>query len=371
MPGTKLRTAIEDIMMAHFGAIFVFIDQQKNYDQVLQGGFDLNIAFSPEKVYELAKMDGAIILDQDGQKILKANVHLVPDSKFYTPETGIRHRTADRTSQHLQCMVLAISHRRNALTVYYNKSKYLMKDIKLLLTRVSQALDTIEKYRSSFDRKLQQLDIDEVQNSVNLYDIVEAITKGIKILKINDQVEPFVIELGIEGKLARMQLDEIVEDVEEYLSFIILDYYKPHTTIESEEVVDENNDSIAQEDNTEEKDVKIEEAIEDKTEFTEEDAHVLIANFKKIKELGPLVLCKNLGYDVANINQLDEYIIVPKGYRFLKYIAKVPMFIAKKVVDEFKNLTEIRNADIETLKSVDGIGEKRATSIYKINKMNL
>jgi diadenylate cyclase len=337
--------------MAQFGAILVFIDSQNINDPIFQGGFDINCNFAPEKLYELAKMDGAIILDLEAQKILKANVHLLPDQKFNTPETGMRHRAADRTSQHLQCMVLAISKRRNALTIYYNKNKYLLKDVKLLLTRVGQALDTLEKYRGIFDDKLKQLNDAEIQNTVNLYDIIEIIIKGIKILRIKEYMDSFVVELGIEGYLVKVQLDENVLEMESYLAFIIMDY---------------RNQEDCKQDNVKKDELKQERPEQDTVEeFTEEKAREMVNTLTKIRELSPLVVCKNLGYDFSNNNQIDEYPVSPHGYRFLKYVARLPMYIAKNLVDEFQSLAKIQKTDIETLKKVEGVGTKRATTIFK------
>ncbi len=213
-PGTKLRKSLEDIVAAKFGALLVFVNGQE-YENLLQGGFRFDISFAPERLYELCKMDGAIILDEEGTRILGANVHLVPDATIPTTETGTRHRTAERISKQMGFLVLAISSRRNVITVYYENNKYMLKDIKLLLARATQTLYTLEEYRINFDKMLNQIEIAELHNRAELRNVVEIIIKGVNILKILEQIEPYVIELGNEGNLVKMQLEEMVGNFDE------------------------------------------------------------------------------------------------------------------------------------------------------------
>ncbi|MDK2887027.1 MAG: diadenylate cyclase [Thermosipho sp. (in: thermotogales)] len=335
-PGTKLRKALDDIVLANFGALVVFISEEdmEKYSDIMQAGFRLDIPFSPEKLYELAKMDGAIIVDDNVTKILAANVHLVPDASIPTSETGTRHRTAERVAKQTGQLVIAVSKRRNVISLYYNNYKYIINDINFLITRVNQALNTLEKYRQNFDKMLLNIDLLEIENRVSLADVVEIINKGVEILKIKDEIEPFVIELGVEGKLASMQLEEIVLDVEEILLNLVLDYYK----------------------------VDLEE---------EEKAVQIIETLKSYKERRPISTARLLGYDdVANITQLNDYPVQSRGYRLLRRVAKIPMAITHNVVKAFGNVFSLSNADFSALKEVEGIGEKRAAAIIdSINSM--
>jgi len=335
-PGTKLRKALDDIVLANFGALIVFISEEdmEKYSDIIQAGFKLDIPFSPEKLYELAKMDGAIIIDDSVTKILAANVHLVPDASIPTSETGTRHRTAERVAKQTGQLVIAVSKRRNVISLYFNNYKYIINDINFLITRVNQALNTLEKYRQNFDKMLLNIDLLELENRVTLVDVVEIINKGIEILKIRNEIEPYVIELGVEGRLASMQLEEIVVDVEEILQNLVLDYYK--TDLEDEE-----------------------KAIQ------------IIETLKGYKERRPISTARLLGYDdVANISQLNDYAVQSRGYRLLRSVAKIPMTITHNVVKAFGNVFSLSNADFSALKEVEGIGEKRAAAIIdSINSM--
>ncbi len=324
-PGTKLRKALDDIVKAKFGALLFFVDDFPKYENSMQGGFRLDISFSPEKLYELAKMDGAIILDQDGTKILGANIHLVPDPAMPTSETGTRHRTAERIARQSDCMVIAVSHRRCIITVYYKTYKYMLSDMDFLIPRVSQALNTLDKYRQNFDKLLAQIDMEEFGNQNQLRSIVETVTKGIEVLKIREQIEPYLIELGVEGKLAKMQLEEIIADIDDVLVAFIMDYCNH--------------------------------------EINEEESLNILNNLRSLKELGPLVIARYIGYELTNVTQLDEIITPTKGYRFLVYNARIPIAIARRVVATFDNICQLSTANIEALKAVEGIGQKRALTI--------
>lgn len=335
-PGTKLRKALDDIVLANFGALIVFVPEEKyeKYSDIFQAGFRLDIPFSPEKLYELAKMDGAILIDDNVTRIWAANVHLVPDSSIPTSETGTRHRTAERVAKQIEELAIAVSKRRNVISLYYGSYKYIINDINFLITRVNQALNTLEKYRQNFDKMILNLDILEIENRVNLMEVVEIINKGVEILKIREEIEPYVIELGVEGRLASMQLAEIIVDMSDILKNLILDYSK--------------------------------EELED-----EEDASQIIETLKHYKESRPISTARLLGYDdIANINQLNDYHVQSRGYRLLRNIAKIPMTVTHNVVKAFGNVFSLSNADFSALKEVEGIGEKRATAIIdSINSM--
>jgi diadenylate cyclase len=324
-PGTRLRKALDDIISANLGALLFFVDDPQKYEDIIQGGFDIDCPFSPEKLYELAKMDGAIVISDDVTKILFANVHLVPDPTIPTIETGMRHRTAERVARQTGQMVVAISKRRNVISLYYGQYKYVMNDAPLLIARVSQAVDTLEKYRESFDRIIGTIEIDELRTGVSIYDVARAIEKGLLMLKIHEEIFPYVIELGGEGRLINMQLEEVLEDVTDITSLLIMDY------------------SI--------RDLDVDQAKE------------IIEKMKQDKEISLMRIIRTLGVDVQSLSQAGEAIYYPRGYRILNHSAKIPLSVSANVVKTFKNLKIISEASIDELQSVDGIGEKRALAI--------
>ena len=332
-PGTKLRKALDDIVMANFGALVLFVDNLDNYKEIIQGGFRLDANFAPERLYELAKMDGAIVMDDVVTKILAANVHLNPDPSIATIETGTRHITAERVARQTDALVLAVSSRRHIITVYYKKYRYLINDINFLLNRASQALNTLGKYRDNFDKMMSQLNIDESENRANLRDVIDILSKGIEIIKIHDEIEIYIAELGSEGKLAQMEQREIIGDIEQTLQIFLMDYSN--------------------------------------TDLSEAESVMLLQNIKHIKEPGPLVVARSLCYEINNIGQLEETGVTARGYRVLKCIARIPMGISRNVVNAFKDISKISSADAEALRAVEGIGEKRASAIIGgINSLN-
>lgn len=325
-PGTLLRKGVDDILMAQSGALLLFVDDVEKYSDLIQPGFILNIPFSPEKLYELAKMDGAIILNEEATKITMANVHLVPDPSIPTNETGMRHRTADRIAKQIEKMAIAISRRRNTITLYYKGTKYMINNVNFLITRVSQGLRAIEKYKEALDRLLLELDVLELDDKVTLYDVARILEKGIKEYKIKQELEWFITELGVEGKLAKIQLEEMTADLEDILDFLIMDY------------------------------------ISSQEEHNFENIREKLLNMSERELTSYNQIARNLGYDTSNIN-LTEYIVHPRGFRILKGIPRIPTSVIMNLVNTFKNLQKISTATTEDLKNVEGIGERRASAI--------
>ncbi len=324
-PGSPLRRALDDIMRANTGALIVLLDDPDQYQDIIQGGFRIDVPFEPEYLYELSKMDGAIVISEDVTRIYYANVHLVPDPTIPTHETGMRHRTAERFARQLGKVAIAVSRRRNLITLYYKSYKYVVNDTALVLSRVTQAINTLEKYRKNFDKLLLELDIMELENRTTLMDVAKVMEKGLMVLKISEEIKPFLVELGEEARLAKMQVAELTENASDILELLVMDY-------------------------------------SDK-EVEKESAEEIVMNLTKSPTLDLVKIARSMGYSVQAATQLDDIQVEARGYRLLKYIAKIPMSISRKVVDMFKNIFEISKASIDDLKSVEGIGNKRARAI--------
>ncbi|MGQ9856215.1 MAG: DNA integrity scanning diadenylate cyclase DisA [Fervidobacterium sp.] len=326
-PGTKLRRALDDIIHAQLGALIVFIneDEMKN-SNVFQSGFRLDCPFTPEKLYELSKMDGAIVMDENATKILAANVHLVPDPSIPTSETGTRHRTAERVAKQLGKMVVAISKRRNVVTLYYRDRKHVFEDINFVLTKVGQTINALERFREAFDKDLEKLDEIEVEGRVPLEFICELLIRGVEINAISANIQTSIVELGNEGKLAQLRLREVLSDLDEIIKLLVMDYSKKEIT--------------------EEEAVKITETI--------------IKSEHRI-----LNVSKALGYDLPNMQQLSELRVSPRGYRILRNEIHIPMNISQNVVKSFHSIDKLVKTNANVLQKVDGIGSKRAKAIVK------
>ncbi len=332
-PGTLLRKALDDILRANMGALILLVDDPERFPDVIQGGFDINVPFQPEYLYELSKMDGAIIVSEDSKVIFKANVHLIPDPSIETKETGTRHRTAERLAKQLEKVVIAVSRRRNVITLYYKGFRYVVNDTSFVISRVNQAISALEKYRKSFDKSVLELDVMELENRTTLADAVKALEKGLMVLKIDAEIKPYLVELGEEGRLARMQISELTENARDIMELLIMDYSKsPLTLKEASEVLD------------------------------------------RMLEIGvePLEISKALGYEIQSSSQLDDVSVSARGYRLLKYTAKIPMSVSENVVERFRNIFSISRASLTDLKSVEGIGDKRARAILEsINSLRM
>lgn len=322
-PGTPLREGIENLLRAKTGALIVISDSEKMMN-IVDGGFIINVDFSPNYLYELGKMDGAIILSQDAKKILHANVQLVPDISVTSSETGIRHRIAERVAKQTGEVVISISQRRNIITLYLGNYKYVVQDTNRLLSKANQAIQTLEKYKTVLDQAKTNLSALEFEDLVTVYDVVTVMQRTEMVMKIVKEIERFINELGNEGRLISMQLEELVVNVKNDGRHIIEDY-----------IVDEQ--------------IGVKNVIKEIQSLSSEE-------LLNLQNLG-----KILGFN-QNVNPLDLY-IVPRGYRILSKIPRLPSSIIDNLINEFGNFQKILKASTELLDDVEGIGEIRARAI--------
>lgn len=332
-PGTPIREGIDNVLRANTGGLIVigFNDKVKN---IVDGGFEINCAFSPAFLYELAKMDGAIILNELGNKILFANAQLVPDSDIPSSETGMRHRTAERTAKQTKALVIAISQRRNVITLYQGNFRYALKDIAVILTKANQAIQTLEKYKTVLEQSITNLSILEFEESVTYNDFLLVLHRFEMVLKIKNELLTYLHELGTEGRLIRLQLNEILTDLEDETMLIIKDYAF-------------------------DRDIKAREVL---------GRMQAMATSGTIEDM---VLLKLMGYH--GYVHLDEY-KSPRGYRILNKIPRLPSIIIENLISSFGELSKIISATVEDLDDVEGIGEVRAKKIkegFKLIKERL
>ena len=194
-PGTPIRDGLENILKAKTGALIIIGDSKEVLDLV-DGGFKLDIDYTPSRLYELAKMDGAIILSSDFKKILYANAQLIPSSDIATTETGTRHRTAERTAKQTGEIVISISQRRNIITIFKGYSRYVLEDTSRVISKANQALQTVEKYKKVFDSKLSILNEYEFNDIVTLENVITCIQRAEMVMKMVDEVQRSIYELG-------------------------------------------------------------------------------------------------------------------------------------------------------------------------------
>lgn len=216
-PGTPLRAGIDNVLRANTGGLIV-LGYNNEMMNIVDGGFFINSDFSPAYLYELAKMDGAIILSEDGKRILYANTQLVPNNNISSSETGIRHRSAERVAKQTGNLTISISQRRNVITLYQGENRYSLKDIGVILTKANQAIQTLEKYRAVLDQGITNLGALEFEQLVTFSDVVQVIHRIQMVLRIKQEIQNFILELGDEGRLITMQLKELVSNTEQEAS---------------------------------------------------------------------------------------------------------------------------------------------------------
>lgn len=221
-PGTNLRAALDGTLKAQNGALVVV--ENEYILPIIDGGFRINTKFTPQKLIELAKMDGAIILSSDIKKINYANVLMTPDSRIRTAETGTRHKAAERTAKEIGTLVIAISERRHEITLFYKNLKHPLIRTEELLRKTNENIQLIEKQRELFDKNIEKLNYQELRNYPSLTQAIQVIQKGLIIGKILNNLKRDLIELGKEGTLLKMRLKEIIKDVEEETGLVIKDY---------------------------------------------------------------------------------------------------------------------------------------------------
>lgn len=221
-PGTNLRTAIDGALKAGKGALIVIAND--NILPLIDGGFRVNCRFTPQRLMELTKMDGAIVLSKDMKRIEHANVLLTPDSKIKTSETGTRHKAAERSAKQAGCLVIAISERKHDVTAYYKNARHTLKGTDIILRKANEYTQLLEKQRDSFDKHIAQLNKLELKNYPSLGEAVHVIQKGKMIQKISEELKKSIVELGNEGTLLKVRLKELNTSVDKELMLVIKDY---------------------------------------------------------------------------------------------------------------------------------------------------
>lgn len=323
-PGTPFREGLENVLRAKTGGLIV-VGYSPEVMEIVDGGFSINCDFSPNYLYELAKMDGAIILSEDLKRILYANTQLIPDSSISSIETGIRHRTAERVAKQTGKLVVSISQRRNVITLYQGNLRYSLKDIGVILTKANQAIQTLEKYKAVLDQVFTNLSASEFEELVTLHDVSNVIQRVEMVLRVRSEIVKYINELGTEGRLISMQMEELVSQIDQDAELLLKDYSK----VPSDEKI--------------------------------KDIQSGLKNLNSDELMNHHEVIRQLGFP-ANSSILEEA-ISPRGYRLLNKIPRLPLVIIQNLVEHFGHLAHILMATIEELDEVDGIGEIRARNI--------
>ena len=325
-PGRPLREGLDRILLSGMGALIV-VGDGPDVLNLCSGGFLLDAAFTPQRLSELAKMDGAIILAADASRIARANVHLVPNPNVPTSETGTRHRTAERVARSINVPVISVSERMAVIAVYVGDEKHPLEPIPRLLDRSNQALQTLERYRTRLDAVSRSLSALEVEDLVTLRDVVSVIQRAEMVRRIAEEIDSHIVELGEDGRLVRLQLEELYSGVVADRRLAVADYF--HRT----------------------------------EAYRLEDALDALANLSTEDLLDQKGVAATLNLPGA-ADEVDlDLGVSPRGHRLLAKIPRLPEAVIDNVVERFGDLQKIMRATIADLDEVDGVGESRARAM--------
>ncbi len=324
-PGTELRDGLERILRGRTGALIV-LGYDDVVDRVCTGGFALDVEFSATRLRELAKMDGAIVTDRDCTRLLRAAVQLVPDSSIETSESGTRHRTAERVAKQTGYPVVSVSQSMRIVALYVAGRRYVLEGSDAILAKANQALATLERYKSRLDEVTGTLSALEIEDLVTVRDVSIVVQRLEMVRRISEEIAHYVIELGTDGRLLSLQLDELIAGVGADRELVIRDY------------VDEGRSGRT-----------VDQVLEQVADIASGDL-VDLTHVARV-----------LGY--GTVTEALEGAVSPRGYRLLHKVPRLPGAIIERLVDHFGDLQKLLAANLDDLMTVDGVGEQRARAV--------
>jgi len=325
-PGTELRKGLDEILHGNLGGLIVLGDSEK-LNPILKGGIDLDIPFSSQKLFELSKMDGAIILSNDLTKIVGANKHLMPDRNVPSKETGMRHRSAEQTAIASELPVIAISHRRSVISLYYRDQKYVLQDFNTLMVKASYAINNLKDFRAKLDKRLKNLSFCEVYKPSHLKEeIIETVQNILYFYKHEKQLDDLIIELGSQGQDISNTLYEVIFGLDEELSMIIRDY---------------NNHSFIT-----------------KQESYEKLSYLKQIGIRRISDVEKLIEISEFSKFIENPNDF------PRGFRFFSKLDFLDENIIDSIVKNYSSLKNIKNLTSQDFSKIPGIDSNISKKIF-------
>jgi diadenylate cyclase len=322
-PGRPLREGLDRILQANMGALIVVGDGPEVLG-ICSGGLLLDAEFSPQRLSELAKMDGAVILAADASRIARANVHLVPSPNVATSETGTRHRTAERVARSIDVPVISVSEDMAVITLYRGDGKHALDSVARLSGRANQALQTLERYRDRLDIVTSALSALEVEDLVTARDVVTVLQRAEMVRRIAEEVEGYIVELGADGRLARLQLEELLAGVEDERRHVVRDY------------------------------------LPDTDPDRADETMAALGSLPTERLMVPQVVASLVEFDGA----LDlESSLQPRGYRLLARIPRLPDDVVNQIVARYGSLQKVLRATTEDLEVVPGVEAASARAV--------
>ncbi len=323
-PGTALRDGLERILRGRTGALIVF-GHDKVVESICTGGFMLDVPFSSTGLRELAKMDGAIVIDKDVTRIIRAATHLMPDQSIPSDETGTRHRTADRVAKQTGFPVISVSQSMQIIAAYVGETRHVLEGSGQILSRANQALATLERYKLRLDEVSSTLSALEIEDLVTVRDVAVVAQRLEMVIRIAREIEDYVLELGTDGRLLSLQLEELVTGVDTERELVIRDYLPSGRRAK-----------------------------------TAREHLELLEAMSPTELVDPAAAARALGLGTGE--HLDGA-VAPRGYRLLAKVPRLPHSVVDRLVDHFGTLQKLLSAGVDDLQAVDGVGELRARSV--------
>jgi diadenylate cyclase len=323
-PGTALRDGLERILRGRTGALIV-LGVDPTVESIASGGFTLDVPFTATGLRELAKMDGAIILDRDISRIHRAAVHLMPDNTIPSEETGTRHRTADRVAKQTGFPVISVSQSMQIIAAYVGATRHVMDDSGQILSRANQALATLERYKLRLDEVSSTLSALEIEDLVTVRDVVVVAQRLEMVTRIAREIDDYVLELGSDGRLLSLQLEELITGVDTERELVVRDYLPAGRRSKTPEEL-----------------------------------------LARLGALSPTDLVDPASVARALLLSAGEHldgVVAPRGYRLLAKVPRLPPSVIDRMVDHFGTLQKLLSAGVDDLQNVDGVGELRARSV--------
>ena len=322
-PGTPLRDGLERILRGNTGALIVLGDGPV-VDEVCTGGFELKVGFSATRLRELAKMDGAIVVDAGANYIVRAAVHLVPDPALPTDEAGTRHRTAERVARQTGCPVISVSKSMRIIGLYLDGTRYVLEEPAAILSRANQALATLERYKLRLDEVSGALTALEIEDLATVRDVTAVAQRLEMVRRIAREIEGYMVELGTDGRLLALQLDELVAGRDFERQLIVQDYLP---------------------------------SPDGRLPGRVADVLAELAGLSPEELLDVATVAKVLG--LGGSGMLDDA-VTPRGYRLLAKVPRLPKPVVEQLVGHFGGLQKLLAASVDELQEVGGISEAHA-----------
>ena len=321
LPGEPLRIGVDLIADKKSGALIV-IGSSAKLDKISSGGVDLiDCEYSPEMLSELAKMDGAIIVDHFVTKILKANVHLNPSDTLSTTQTGTRHRTAERTAEETNLTVITVSEESSLVKVFTNSETTELEEPSVILGRVNESLQSVDRMRRRFDDAVAELGELEIENSLTNQQVLEVIQRGELLTRLAKQVRSEALRLGGEAGLVLIQIDSLESGVTNTLNLVLKDHLPAKKYRNIAKAIDE----------------------------------ISRQSYEELNDID------YLGSVLGKL-PLDD-LSTPKGYRVLARLPNLPENLHDSIIQKFKTLPKLLSASPEKLYEIEGIGRGRAQQL--------